>query len=192
MAAYKLPQQLMILDRVFAFSPDVLVLAAHEIDPREAVGHLMDRGKLGIRAPFDTLQRLTEEAGVGKAPDPVARRWLDRHQDDITRWAYQQIVRRCAERGVRPVLLFVPTPDGYTSRDPSRTARLAHEAGLATLDLSGAYAGHDLRTLQLTSFDYHPNALGHQLLGSLFYRRLADSVLPFGPAQTAGSTVEAR
>jgi hypothetical protein len=115
----------------------------------------------------------------------VARRRLDAHQEEMARWAYEQIARRCREHGVRPVFVFVPTPDGTVSRDPSLTSRLARAAGFQTLDLRGAYDGHDLRTLQLTPFDYHPNALGDRLLGARLARLLADSVLAPGGTPTA-------
>src|SRR2546422_11018288 len=71
-AAYSLPQQLTILDRVLSFEPDVILLAAHKLDAQEAVGHLVDRGAKAVPIPFDSLREAATEAGVGLMADPVA------------------------------------------------------------------------------------------------------------------------
>lgn len=198
-AAYKLPQQVMILDRVFAFHPDIVLLAAHhitprgaggrEMDARDAVDHMMERAKAGVASPFDTLRRFVAEAQVGAVPDALARRRLAAHADEIAGWAYSAIANACRRHGARPLLVFVPAPDGVTVADPEAVFRAPRAAGYQILDLSSAYAGQDLASLRLTTFDYHPNVRGNRLLADRLYQLLADSVLtPTFLARTGANT----
>jgi lysophospholipase L1-like esterase len=36
------------------------------------------------------------------------------------------------------------------------------------------YAGHNLKTLQASPWDFHPNAEGHRLIAERFYRDLTE------------------
>jgi hypothetical protein len=185
-AGYVLPHQMLLVDRALDFAPDVLLLATH-MERVEASDYLFNRAKAGMAMPFDTLQRIVADAGVGPGADAGARRRLADHEDGIEAWIFRRIAARCRERRVVPLVVFVPSPDGVVSRDRGRTLRLASAAGFRTLDLSGAFDGHDLKMLQLTTFDFHPNAAGHRLLADRLYRLLADSVLAPGEIQIAGT-----
>jgi hypothetical protein len=171
-AAYQPPQQLMILDRVLEFAPDVLIVAAHAIDATEAANHIAARLASGIAPPFPFLQQVVREVGADSLDRNEAYRALLTRSDEIVAWVYQEIAEQCRRRGIVPMLLWVPTPERAIPADPEPLARLARAAGFHVVDLSDAYKGQDLATLLIRSFDQHPNARGHRLLADQLYEAL--------------------
>ncbi|MGH7618612.1 MAG: GDSL-type esterase/lipase family protein [Gemmatimonadaceae bacterium] len=170
--AYTVPQQILTLDRVLEFKPDVVILAAHEIDARESVNRMIERANAGVPIPFDSLRSAAAAAELGKVPEPVARKRLEEHDYELLEWMYRQIVARLTARGIVPVLAIVPTPDREPTAAVKQIATAGSRAGFIVLDLTRAYRGHDLTTLQVTKFDYHPNADGHKLLADQLYPAL--------------------
>ncbi|MCE9602814.1 MAG: hypothetical protein K8S21_11475 [Gemmatimonadetes bacterium] len=170
--AFTVPQQLLILDRVLDFSPDVVLLAAHEIDARESVNRILDRAREGVAVPLDSLASAARTAGLGSAPEPLVRKRLEEHKRELLEWMYARFAAQVRARGALPVWVFVPTPDREPSQEVPSLAALARRAGFAVIDLSDAYRGVDLASLQLTRFDYHPNTKGHRLIADALERAL--------------------
>lgn len=169
---YTVVQQLMTLDRVFSFEPDVVMLAAHEIEAAELVNRLIERSRTGLAIPFDSLRSAAVRAELGIAPEPVVRKRLEEHKYELLEWMYRQLATRIRERGALPVVLLVPLPDREVGDEFPRIEEVATRAGLAVVSLKNAYAGHQLADLRVTKFDFHPNTRGHALLGDRFYEAL--------------------
>jgi len=64
----------------------------------------------------------------------------------------------------------------------ARQVQLAKQAGFIVLDLSNVYKGANTDSILLESWDWHPNARGHQLIAQRLYEALkAESArIPMG------------
>lgn len=113
-------------------------------------------------------------------------------------WAYRKVVADARAREIVPVWVFLPMPTPGADRPcpPERSAfcfgsatrpgaaadqsdprvanlfRLAQEAGFVTLDLSGVFDGHDLKSFWIAEWDGHPNAAAHRLIADRLYDAL--------------------
>jgi hypothetical protein len=71
------------------------------------------------------------------------------------------------------------TSQDHRPSEFDRITRMAIRHGFKVLDLNGAYdAIEDRTTLFVTSFDSHPNALGHKLLANRLEAEMRAKWLP--------------
>jgi len=107
--------------------------------------------------------------------------------------ALRRLVHIGHDRGIPIVFLhqgigqgFLPlgTPNDANSAEVTRAlAAVKEQEGLIVADLTSEFRallgrGMDPRTLQLSSADPHPSALGHELIASLLQRFLTDEGIP--------------
>ncbi|HXY19262.1 MAG TPA: SGNH/GDSL hydrolase family protein [Gemmatimonadales bacterium] len=174
--SYSLLQQLLIMDRVFSFHPDAVYLVGGPGDPGRARLHLVQQLRRGVPPPWPYLQGLLDRAGVNASMrENAALIRLRPYSDSIVDWTYAQIVAECRQRGVKPVWIYLslPQPSPDTGVGTAMAAQ-ARAQGFVTLDWEYVYAGHDLKTLQASPWDFHPNAEGHRLIAERFYRDLTE------------------
>ncbi len=188
-AGYSLLQQLALLvDRVFAFQPDVVVVTDSPRGKGPVVGHVLDVlyrrvavpypglqalvGRIGVTAladdgpavPYQWLRTLLGRAGVRtRMPWREAEQRLRQQGDSVVAWTFQEIAQRAREHGVVPVFLALdnvvePTPAGAV---PLREAR---DAGFVVFDLFDLWQGRDLERLRIGTADNHPNLAGTRLI----------------------------
>jgi hypothetical protein len=137
---------------------------------------------------FDQIVR---KAGVdGKMPDAMIARRLQPYVTEISQWTFRRFAQQCAQRGVRPLVIYRPAPADFGGSElaiHSEMVRLARSAGLEVIDLSSAFDSVTNRdTLILAKWDDHTTALGHQLLADKLYQGLVP--LLFGsPSQPQAS-----
>jgi len=178
-AGYTPAQYLRLLeDRIGGFEPNIVLVIAHGSDPSDAVWHLADVARRGIAIPYNDLRVFVRQAGIqqGMAHDE-ARRRLGPHADSILARVYGRIVRATRELGAIPAWVYIPTHEAPTTPEQLATLiQLARDAGFAVLDLSDVYDGHDPATLQLSEWDWHPNAKAHALIAD----RLASALRVHG------------
>jgi hypothetical protein len=72
--------------------------------------------------------------------------------------------------------LFVSTTTDKDNKDAqehlARLWKRAVNAGLEPMRLENVFAGYNLADVQVTPWDSHPSAFGHQLLANKFYEFL--------------------
>jgi hypothetical protein len=178
--SYSILQQVFVVEhKVLRFSPKLILLAIHSVEPRPTIRHLIGlvNGKPAI--PYPYVQEKLRVAGVqpGMA-DPELRRRLATVAKDLTSWSYKQIAELARERGIRVVAVLVPRADREflaTNEEPvlAEQARMAADAGMQVISLEGAFDGQPRGAVRLPPPDQHPNELGHALLA----RRLYDLLL---------------
>ncbi len=194
---YSLPQQLALLeDRVFAFSPDV-VIATHYKDNRDMTeGFLLKLSDQGIPVTEPTIRTLMDDAGLldpGRAGVPLPHRFLRRAAGALgleTRMPYGEArarARRVADevliasfrrfaamtraRGITPVVLALNVVfDDVPAEIPLR--RSLDEANLPVFDLFHVYPDDRLPELRVAPWDDHPNAEGHRIIANALYSEL--------------------
>ncbi|MCZ6617805.1 MAG: SGNH/GDSL hydrolase family protein [Gammaproteobacteria bacterium] len=179
--SYSALQQISILDRVFSFRPQALYFVANPGDGRRASLHLVDRIRQGVEPPFAYLQALLDSTGITASTREIeALRRLKPHENKMLAWAFRQIADACKARGILPVWIYLSIPENGPSDETIQDqVDLASSAGFEIIDLSKVYDHHDLASLQVSPWDFHPNAAGHRLIADRLYDRMT-SVPTFG------------
>jgi len=179
--SYSILQQLLILDeRVWQFTPDAVLYVANPGDGERLAIHLVQQLRRGVQPPFEPLRDILRRANVtSDLRENEALSRLVPFRSEMLSWAEHELLERCRAHGVRAVWIYLSLPE--RGPEPATIQALvaqAKAAGLQAWDWSDVYDGHDLRTLQATPWDFHPNAAGHRLIADRFLRDLtADSGL---------------
>jgi hypothetical protein len=144
-----------------------------------------------ITIPYPFLEQIAHKAGVDAATESTtALRRLRPFQTEVLGWLYGEIVARCRERGVLPVLVFLPQlRGGEWEVETPEILKAAANAGFVVLDISDVYRGHDFLALRLAEWDEHPNAAGHRLIADRLHAgvRMRAGELFGGARATANS-----
>ena len=126
---------------------------------------------------MNVVQSVVRRARVnGKMPAVMIERRLQPYFDELCRWSFQRFAQQCAQRGIRPVVIYRPAPadfSGPESAARSKMLGMARAAGLQVIDLSPAFDSvTDRSSLILAKWDDHTTALGHRLLADELYKDL--------------------
>ncbi len=190
-------QQLALLeDRVFAFSPDV-VIATHYHRNREMVQSYL--GKMvrdGIDVPYPPVRNLLQSAGLasvdrGTVPVPFASgravakyfgvdvRMPEGEADARTRriasqaldWSFAAFAETTRAHGAKPGLLALNVVlDDVPPRMSNEAA--IRQTGMPVLDLFSIFPADARPALRVAPWDDHPNVKGHGLIADRLYEEL--------------------
>jgi D-alanyl-lipoteichoic acid acyltransferase DltB (MBOAT superfamily) len=204
---YSLPQQLALLDdRVFRFSPDV-VIATHYADntamtesflikvvdqritvtePRlrelmQGAG-LLDTGDRGVPIPFAWARSAARAAGIAaRMPHSEASSRARRLAPAVVASGFATFAEMTRSRGVAAAVLALNVVIDEVPRElPYRAAIDA--AGLPLFDLFDVFPPAARPSLRVAPWDDHPNAAGH--------RAIADRLAPEIQAFLASSALD--
>ena len=213
---FSLPQQVALLEeRVFEFSPDV-VIATHYKDnadmtegfllkvsdqglavPVEELRAVFDRaglleaGGAGLPLPYAGLRRLAAGLGMpARMPYGEARSRARRVANDVLALSFRRFAELTRQHGAVPVVLGLnvvldEAPDRLPLRD------VIDAASLPVIDLFHVYDGAALDELRVAPWDDHPNAAGHRLIAGALDRELR-SFLASGAVAPASSPTSLR
>jgi hypothetical protein len=164
----------------FEFQPDAVMFSVAATDRQFLLQHLSKCLIRGIELPADYrefLKQLARKANVrGGMPDVMIERRLLPYVPEIYEWVFRRLAQQCAQRGVRPLVIYRPAPVDFEGLEPagrSEMVRLARAAKLEVIDLSPAFDSVvDRNTLMLAKWDQHTTALGHRLLAHKLYESL--------------------
>jgi hypothetical protein len=188
-------QRLLRLEQLgFEFEPDAAIFCVHAIESQLLVHHLATSLKRGIVPPFDyreVVEPIIRRAGVNtRMPDVMIERQLRPYVAEIYEWVFRRFAAQCAQRGVRPLIVYRTAPVDFEGMEPAarnEMVRIARAAYLEVIDLSPAFDSVANRnTLIVAKWDDHANALGQRLLADKLY----DDLVPLlfgspGKQQTA-------
>ena len=171
---YQPPQQRVALDKALQFEPRAVYYVATGREASRSVDYLAEIVRKRIAIPYPVLADVTRRAGIAPTTEhSTAVRRLRPFRNEVLAWVYGDIAARCRERGVLPVLIFLPQlRGGEWEVETPDILKAARDAGFIVLDISDVYRGHDPTTLRLAEWDEHPNAAGHRLIA----KRLHDSI----------------
>jgi D-alanyl-lipoteichoic acid acyltransferase DltB (MBOAT superfamily) len=168
--------------KVFDFEPHAIFIVGHPSDGMD-YAHVLAKAALeGGTIPFDFLRAPVEREAIGPGMRrQEAIRRLMPYSTELLAETYRRIVADASERNIRPVYVFIPTPNVEDAA--ARAAPLldmTRDAGFTVIDLADVYSGEDLRSLWLVSWDYHPNARGHEIIAERLHRALHEhgGILP--------------
>jgi hypothetical protein len=174
-ASYTPLQSLRALEnKVFAFKPDAVFFIGHLIDKQDIVLHLAESIHVGVDIPYDYLNETAQRAGIaGETSRNITEKRLKPFADEMLAWVYRRVAENCRDRGVHPVWVFLPTAGINTpEEDVANLIRDAEKAGFKILDLSDVFENHDVKSLHVAEWDWHPNAKGHKLIANRLYDQL--------------------
>ena len=188
---YQPPQQLVAYDKALGFSPHAVFYVATGREPRRSADYLWEAASKRLDIPYPELREILARARVDASTDrTTGLRLLAPHQYEILSHVYRRITAASRERGIVPVLIFLPqVTDGDWREETPETLRRAAEAGFIVLDLDDVYKGQDLTTIRVNEADHHPNAQGHRLVADRLYRDLGpvfDRIFAAPSASAAG------
>jgi hypothetical protein len=180
---YNPPQQLPALARALEFAPDAVFYVATGREPSRAARYLVELVGKGIDIPYPAMKDVVTRAGLGPGMEETAAlRQISPFHAEILSAVYRSIVEQCRERGIVPVLIFLPqVREGRWEEETPETLRIAREAGFLIVDLADIYKETDVASIRLAEWDEHPNARGHELVASRLYGELkakATAVFP--------------
>ncbi len=212
---YSLPQQLALLEnRVFQFSPDV-VIAAHYRDNREMTqGFVLRAASMGLTLPDPVEQELLANSGLlkmGRGGLPIPHAWARelatrlgiesrmpygeagsralRIADRLLVRSFERFAATTRAHGAVPLVLGLNVVYDEVAEVPLRDA--IERAGLPFIDLFGVYPSDRLDELRVAPWDDHPNAEGHKIIADRLYAELrqfiASGAVP-GPRSTHAAT----
>lgn len=178
---YSILQRLLRLEWAgFEFEPDAVMFSVAAGDRQFLVEHVRKALTQGVEPPSDYrefLEGVARKAGVHRGmPDTMIERRLQPYVTEMYEWTFRRLAQQCAQRGVRPLVIYRPAPVDFEGLEPtgrSEMVHLAQAAGLEVIDLSTAFDSvADRGTLIYSKWDDHTNALGHSLLADKLYESL--------------------
>jgi len=164
----------------FEFQPDAAILSVTAVDEQVIASHIRKALIQGVEpSPSyrEVVQSVVRRAHVdGKMPAVMIERRLQPYFTELCKWSFQRFAQQCAQRGVRPIVIYRPAPADFSGLESAARRKiigLARNAGLEVLDLSPAFDSVvDRSSLILAKWDDHTTALGHRLLADELYRDL--------------------
>ena len=109
-------------------------------------------------------------------PAVMIERRLQPYVTELCKWSFQRFAQQCAQRGIRPLVIYRPAPADFSGLESTARGKLlamARDAGLQVIDLSPAFDSvTDRSSLILAKWDDHTTALGHRLLADQLYKDL--------------------
>jgi hypothetical protein len=180
-AADSILQRVLRLEQVgFEFQPDAAILSVTAVDEQFIASHLRKALIQGIEPSpgcREVVESVVRRAHVnGKMPAVMIERRLQPYVSELCGWSFQRFAQQCAQRGVRPLVMYRPAPADFSGVElaaRSETLGLARNAGLEVIDLSPAFDSvADRSSLILAKWDDHTTVLGHRLLADKLYEGL--------------------
>jgi D-alanyl-lipoteichoic acid acyltransferase DltB (MBOAT superfamily) len=181
-AGYGPAARLWLLERsVWPFRPDAVIVTG--VDDLAWVSREVIGGAAGRYAPpFPVMAAAAGEAGIdARTPAQVAEARMRPYRERVLSSIYQRVVAQCRAHGARPIAVFIPQPrvEGAEAMvEIRRQIELARQAGFHTIDLLDTYQGAELESLWVATWDRHPNARGHAMLGERLSRALQRELGP--------------
>jgi hypothetical protein len=179
-------QRLLRLEQLgFELEPDAAIFCVSEMESQLLVQNLTKSLNRAIVPPSDyreLVEGITRRAGVDRRmPDVMVERKLRPYVPEIYEWVFRRFAAQCAQRGVRPLVVYRPAPVDFEGTEPaarSEMVRIARAANLEVIDLSPAFDSVANRnTLIVAKWDDHTNALGQRLLADKLYDDLVPLLL---------------
>jgi hypothetical protein len=177
----------------FQFQPDAAILSVTAVDEQFMASQIRTALIRGIEPSPDyreVVQPIVRRAHVdGKMPAVMIERRLQPYFTELCRWSFQRFAQQCAQRGVRPLVIYRPAPmdfSGLESTGRSKLLGMAKAAGLQVIDLSPAFDSvTDRSSLIVAKWDDHTTALGHRLLADELYKDLVPQLFGSSRKQQA-------
>lgn len=156
------------------FQPDVVVYTAHSNEVHRIFSSLYRDYSRRRELTYPFLKELVQRAGA-RPLDTEAEfiEKLEPFQEDILKWGLGRIRECASDVGAIPLWLYVPAlDDNKVQGEDATLEKIARESGFFTLNLKDSYGAEAPESLKIASWDFHPNAHGHELIARELMRQL--------------------
>ena len=66
------------------------------------------------------VEQVVRQARVnGKMPGVMIERRLQPYVGELCQWSFHRFAQQCAQRGVRPIVIFRPAPADFAGSEPA-------------------------------------------------------------------------
>ncbi|MFL5762675.1 MAG: hypothetical protein ACJ77K_01960 [Bacteroidia bacterium] len=179
--AYYLMQHVELCNTtVFKYHPDAVIYFAHSDEKGKVIKDFTALIKHKEPLKYQFLEEIKSKAGVKSYMSALQiRELLTPYVDEIVKWGYAEIARKCKENNATPVWVFLPTTtETVDQKEFEELKALTESMGYVTLDMRDAYGDTDRKLIQISEWNTHPNVLGHRLMAARFYRELKKNLGP--------------
>src|SRR5438477_118931 len=129
-------QKLLRLEQFgFELEPDAAIFCVSTIESQLLVQHVSKSLNKGIAPPSnyrELVEGITRRAGIDRRmPDVMIERKLRPYVPEIYKWVFRRFAAQCAERGVRPVVVYRPAPVDFEGMEPAARSEMVRFARTA-------------------------------------------------------------
>jgi D-alanyl-lipoteichoic acid acyltransferase DltB (MBOAT superfamily) len=170
-------QQLPALEKALKFKPDLVYYAATAREMARAAFYLQDLVRREITIPYPALKHIAQRAKLNAdMEESVAVKALQPYREEILSWLYTELAAQASALGTKLVWFLIPQIEvGNWQNSIAKTQEIAKQAGFTQIDLLNVYQDHQAKELVLTTWDKHPNKLGHRLLSNSLFQAINKS-----------------
>jgi hypothetical protein len=184
LGGYHLPQQVWLMqNEVVKFNPDAVIYVAHSEDERRLNGFLASSIQNGVPLSFPYLTHIREKSGAEQSlsRNEIKDR-LSLYSDSLFAWGYRSIAEHCRSNNIAAIWLYLPaTADIVVQSERLHQQNMAKESGFRTILIEDPYRDVNIREIQLSENDSHPNESGHALIASKILSALVSESIPVFP-----------
>lgn len=177
--AYHLPQYAWLCDHsLFRFEPDIVLSFAHSSEERRlnaVTARLIQNGRdLSV---YPELKKIQQDCGAKQTMSRTEiRNRLYPYNDSLLHWGYDYVAKSILAHGAVPVWVYQPAlADQPQAEELKQLSAIAKKSGFETLSLLDVFKGKNLKSLQLSDADSHPNAAGHKLIAEKIATEIINS-----------------
>ena len=104
------------------------MLSVTAVDEQFIASHIRKALIQGVEPPPDyreVVQSVVRRARVnGKMPGVMIERRLQPYFTELCRWSFQRFAQQCAQRGVRPLVIYRPAPADFSGQESAARSKL--------------------------------------------------------------------
>jgi alginate O-acetyltransferase complex protein AlgI len=165
---FAIPQYLAYCkSEIFQYDIDMVLVISN---PNE-YGRMMNYGNIanfihdGNDLEFEFLKKMVKKDNLETGTDKKKiRRRLKKHAKELYRGFLDGIALDCKKNNSKYGLIFLVDTGTKPPKDRELIKGIADSLGYSLFDLTGVFDGYLQEDIAVSSFDAHPNKLGHQLI----------------------------
>ena len=157
--------------KVFKYKPNAVIYVAHSDEKRRVVSSMADLINQGKNLKYPVLNYIKQTSGAKQvmSKTELINRLMP-FADLLINWTYAEIAIKSYQNKAVPIWVFLPTTECDVNKEElvylKKTAKHYH---FVELDLTGVYGNNDIKTIQISEWNTHPNVFGQALIANKLY-----------------------
>jgi D-alanyl-lipoteichoic acid acyltransferase DltB (MBOAT superfamily) len=178
-------RRLQIEHKVLPFDPDLILYFAHQDEFYTSARRVANGVYHRLDLEDPCLNEVIASARIAdRTSEAMLQGAVEQYQGAILNCTYRRMAESCRAAGAKLVYVYLAIPGEHDlSFDPRICVSFADRAGIDTIDLEAWWGERPADDVLIGPIDYHPNPLGHRLLGDALATIVIDRFTTwFGPA----------
>ena len=156
-------------EKVMDFNPDVILYALHSNEKGRIRLRMNQILNNDAEINDEVLEEIIQRSGATKEMErEEINRRFEPLMPEILHWGLSSIKEKADANGIRTIVVLVPSTDEVKAMDYEQSQvieEIAKEVGWEVYTMDGAFGDAAPEVIRLAGWDWHPNVLGHKLLG---------------------------